>query len=88
MDSAGNTHGFVYNIAKNSYLEVDDPNATQPGGTTINGINDKGQIVGFYVNGTNTIGFVGTPTPEPGSLALLGSGMLAGLGYLRRKLMR
>ena len=25
-------------------------------------------------------------TPEPGTLALLGSGMLAGLGVLRRKI--
>jgi hypothetical protein len=26
-------------------------------------------------------------TPEPGTIALLGSGMLAGIGVLRRKLM-
>jgi PEP-CTERM motif len=26
-------------------------------------------------------------TPEPGTLALLGSGMLAGLGVLRRKIL-
>jgi len=28
-----------------------------------------------------------TTTPEPGTLALLGSGLLAGLGVIRRKLL-
>jgi hypothetical protein len=52
-----------------------------------NSTNDKGQLVGFYVDANgNTDGFVATPTPEPGSLLLLGSGMLAGLGILRRKI--
>jgi PEP-CTERM motif len=54
----------------------------------INGINDLGQLVGFYTDANdNVIGFVATPTPEPGSLALLGSGLLVGLGLVRRKLM-
>jgi len=39
------THGFVYNIATNAYQSFDDPNGI--GTTTSNGINDKGQLVGF-----------------------------------------
>jgi hypothetical protein len=34
--------------------------------TTINGVNDLGDIVGFYTNSIDAvIGFVGTPVPEP-----------------------
>jgi len=85
IDSMGVMHGFTFQGGV--WNTVDDPNGI--GTTTINGINDKGQLVGFYVDGhDNTIGFVASPTPEPGTLALLGSGVLAGLGVLRRKLMR
>jgi hypothetical protein len=50
-DDIGN-HGFVYSIATGTYQTVDDPNAVlADGGTTINGINDKGQLVGFYGTG-------------------------------------
>ena len=38
--------------------------------------------------GTGFIATFGATTPEPGTLALLGSGMLAGLGALRRKILR
>jgi len=34
----------------------------------------------------NVDGFVGTPTPEPSGLVLLGTGILTGLGVLRRRL--
>ncbi|HEY4934544.1 MAG TPA: PEP-CTERM sorting domain-containing protein [Terriglobales bacterium] len=37
--------------------------------------------------GTGFIATFGPTTPEPGTLALLGSGMLAGLGMLRRKML-
>ena len=76
-------HGFVY--AGGVFTTVDDPGGV--GTTIVNGINDLGQLVGFYVDSNgNTDGFVATPTPEPASLVLLGSGMLVGLGFVRRKL--
>jgi probable HAF family extracellular repeat protein len=85
-DSTGTMHGFVY--IGGTFYTVDDP-AGVAGSTIINGVNDLGQLVGFYADvNDNVIGFVATPTPEPGSLILLGSGMLTGLGFLRRKLMR
>ena len=37
--------------------------------------------------GTGFIATFGSSTPEPGTLALLGSGVLAGLGVLRRKML-
>ena len=85
-DSGGVMHGFTY--IGGVFQTVDDP-AGVAGSTVINGVNDLGQLVGFYAdNNDNVIGFVATPTPEPGSLLLLGSGMLAGLGVLRRKLLK
>jgi hypothetical protein len=37
--------------------------------------------------GTGFVATFGPTTPEPGTLALLGSGLLAGLGTLRRKML-
>jgi hypothetical protein len=55
-------HGFVYNITYKHFHSVDDPKGL--GTTTINGINNFGQIVGFYVDSnTNTDGCIGTPSP-------------------------
>lgn len=82
MDAGGAMHGFVY--AGGVFTTVNDPSGVST--TIVNGTNDLGQLVGFYVSGANTVGFVATPTPEPASLLLMGSGLLAGLGVLRRKL--
>src|SRR6516165_6990803 len=66
-DSTGTMQGFVY--IGGVFHTVDDPLGV-PGSTVINGVNDLGQLVGFYADANdNVIGFVGTPTPEPGTLA-------------------
>jgi hypothetical protein len=54
-DAAGDTHGFVLKdpagpVAR--WVQVDDPNAlnTPGNGTTVNGINNAGDLVGFYTD--------------------------------------
>jgi hypothetical protein len=52
-------HGFTW-TAQHGFTTVDDPHGV--GTTTINGVNDHGQLVGFYVDGAgNTDGFLATP---------------------------
>ena len=92
VDSSGVNHGFVYDIATGTYTAVNDPSAlnTAGNGTILNGINDKGQLVGFYMLGLNsqnvrlTDGFVATPTPEPAALLLLATGVFALTRKLRK----
>jgi hypothetical protein len=61
----GVNHGIVYNSFTHTLTTLDDPHAAAPGGTggtTLNGINDLGQIVGFYVDAAgNTDGLLATP---------------------------
>ncbi len=59
MDAGGNTHGFVYNINGNFFTSVDDPNGV--GTTIVNGINDRGTLVGFYGTSPINSGFVAFP---------------------------
>jgi hypothetical protein len=77
VDAADVMHGFIY--SGTTFTSFDVPGSTA---TTINGLNDVGQIVGFFVdqNG-NTIGFE-AQIPEPVSFTLAGVGLL-GLGLLR-----
>jgi hypothetical protein len=56
----GVTHGIIYNIKTGTFTTLDDPNAS--GFTLFNGINDKGDIVGFYADAAgNTHGLLATP---------------------------
>jgi hypothetical protein len=76
MDPGGVTEGLLFNLGADSFQTVDDPLASPNAafgvtGTTINGINNEGDLVGFYSDGTNLNGFLATPTPEPGMIGLL-----------------
>jgi Cu/Zn superoxide dismutase len=53
------THGFTW-TPQGGFHTVDDPQG--PGATTINGVNDHGDLVGFYTDSKgNTDGFMATP---------------------------
>ena len=84
QDVLGNQHGFIYNLNTQTYTFLDDPSEGNLGGmqiTQITGISDSNEITGFYLDATGVQrGFyatVASPTPEPGSLAMIGLGMAA-----------
>ena len=61
VDSMGATHGFLFDGT--DFNNFDAPGSSQTpafavSGTIINGVNDKGDIVGFFSDGTNVNGFV------------------------------
>lgn len=79
----GSQHGLLFNDITNTYTFLDDPNAASLNGvsiTQITGINDSGEITGFYIdaNGVQR-GFVAasaTSVPEPGTFELIVSALL------------
>jgi hypothetical protein len=91
VDMAGNTDGLLFNYLTDSFQTLDDPlqsttTAFGVNGTTINGINNAGDVVGFYSDGTHVNGFLATPTPEPAMTGLLLAGVALMIGrYWHRK---
>lgn len=83
VDFAGVTQGFLYNWAANTWVTISDPLASANpafgiSGTTVNGINDLGQLVGFYSDGTNVNGMIATVTvPESGTWTMMVLGFAA-----------
>jgi probable HAF family extracellular repeat protein len=60
-DSSGNVHGFIFVDGK--FHQYDAPGSSQTAafgvmGTFINGVNDDGDIVGFFSDGTKVNGFL------------------------------
>jgi hypothetical protein len=56
----GVMHGLIFDAKTDTFTTLDDPNAV--GATTLNGINDKGDIVGFYTDAAgNTDGLLAVP---------------------------
>jgi hypothetical protein len=91
IDAAMQMHGIICDINTGVCEQHDNPNGV--GTTTFNGLNDAGNIVGFYVNAAgHTIGFVAAAleepapglVPGPGSLALLSVGLF-GIGVICRR---
>jgi hypothetical protein len=93
-DSTTSQHGFFYNTNTGSYTFLDDPSEAFNNGvevTQITGINDLGEISGFYTDATGVFhGFVACPVGvsctavlEPGSLVVMGFGLVA-LGFTCR----
>ena len=87
FDSSGIEHGFLYSGGTNgTYTTLDDPSTT-PGttlvgphliaGTAAGGINDLGQIVGYYHDLSGIRGFLATPAATTG---LLGYWLFDGTG--------
>ena len=55
-DAAGAAHGFTYNLYNGTFRPVHIPVAADA--VTATGINDNGDVSGFYVNGKITRGFL------------------------------
>jgi hypothetical protein len=64
-------HGFFYDEGR--VLTIDYPGAA---GTFLTGINDDGLMTGWYREAGTNHRFVATPVPIPGSVWLLGAGLI------------
>ncbi len=78
--NGGVNHGF--SLSGSTYTTIDYPGAIW---TSAGGISDGGTIVGGYAGQDGVEhAFVATPTPIPGAVWLLGSGLISLVG-IRRK---
>jgi hypothetical protein len=74
LDALGDRHPFI--LANGVYAPMTVPGFTN---AEFTGINNSGVVVGYAFNDLNTgpfVAFVGTPTPEPSTLVLMGLGGL------------
>jgi len=88
-DSTLSQHGYFYNTNTGTYTFLDDPAAMFHNGveiTQITGINNAGDIAGFYTDANGTFhSFIAVPVPEPSSMALLGIGVTSVAVWARRR---
>ncbi len=89
-DSTGSQHGFIYNTNTGTYTYLDDPNEQFFNGvevTQITGINNAGEITGFYTDASGEAhGFVALQSvPEPSSVALFGLGLAGAVGFIHSR---
>ena len=77
-DSAGNSHGYLYNISTKKFKLITVPGATS---LTAAAINDKGTVAGFFVNAKgDTVSFTKTHTGKVTTIAVPGASGTTALG--------
>jgi hypothetical protein len=58
VDASGNSHGYLYNIGTSSYTNVVLPSSDNATSVTATGINNAGEVIGFFLSGSVTEGFL------------------------------
>ena len=79
VDSYGHLHGFTLNQATGTFQTIDITGATN---TTVTGINDNGDIVGYSSSRSQNVGFLEssgnfTPVSYPGAVSTMALGINA-----------